>query len=737
MAESRIRKDAVKLDRWDPILLWYARGVAVMRARPLNDPTSWRYQAAIHDYIRQIDPLATPGDVLPSTAEQQRFWRQCQHSTWFFLPWHRMYLSCFERIVAAAVVSLGGPDDWALPYWNYSPDEADARRIPRAFRDAQTPDGVPNPLRVTNRNPGVNNGGVVADDDEVDIEVCLSEPSFVARSTGGNPGFGGPRTLFNHGGGSVGFLEQTPHGDVHVAVGGWMGRFNTAGLDPLFWLHHANIDRLWTVWQGRDPLHADPADAQWLTGVSFDFHDETGAAVTMTCDQVMDTTAEPLLYEYDDVSDPLAAGDTRGPRRGAEMADEAPIPEMVGATDQPIVLTGRTASASVPVTAPAGPGRSRGAAAAPGRVYLNIENITGNGEPTSYAVYVNLPPDADPAQHRDLFAGILPMFGVAEASRPDAAHPGSGLQVLARGQQGGSHARGAERLGPRDCPRHVRAQAAQRRLGIVARRRGGRSDPGRARQRLLRVSLAHPLRRAPAEPFTARLERFRWRHPEWWTIAISALAWAPIVLDAGKGHATRDAAALHHGAHAAAAAPSSSWTLAAAAWLVMIAAMMLPLLVDAIRTAAARSLWTRRDRAIGLFLAGYAAPWVLTGAGVVVAAVAFAPVSPRWAAAAFVAAAIWQLTPIKKRALLSCHRTMPLAPRGWRADRDCLRYGWSVGRHCVMSCGVMMTACVLASHGLVAMAGVTAIAAVERRMPRLSPRVTASALVALGAFLLL
>jgi hypothetical protein len=80
---------------------------------------------------------------------------------------------------------------------------------------------------------------------------------------------------------------------------------------------------------------------------------------------------------------------------------------------------------------------------------------------------------------------------------------------------------------------------------------------------------------------------------------------------------------------------------------------------------------------------------------------------------------------------------MPLAPRGWRADRDCLRYGWTVGRHCVMSCGIMMTACVLASHAFVAMAGVTAIAAVERRMPRLRPRVTASALAALGAFLLL
>lgn len=429
MAEPRVRLNAVKLDKWDPILLWYARAIAKMRTRPLNDPAGWRYQAAIHDYVRQADPLATPADVLPSNSEQQRFWRQCQHSTWFFLPWHRMYLSCFERIVAATVVSLGGPDDWALPYWNYSDDSsANARRIPAAFREAQTPDGVPNPLRVTSRNPGVNNGAIVADDDEVDIETCLSERSFVAQPAGGNPGFGGPRTLFNHGGGAVGFLERTPHGDVHVAVGGWMGRFNTAGLDPLFWLHHANIDRLWTVWQRRDPLHLDPSDTQWLNGVSFEFHDETGAVVTMTCDQVMDTAAEPLAYEYDDVSDPLAAGRTRGAAREAAMTDEEqPIPEMVGATDQPLVLTGKAESTSVPVTAPSGPARSRGAAAAPSRVYLNIENITGEGEPTSYAVYLNLPPGADPADHRDLFAGILPMFGVAEASRADG-HPGSGLQ---------------------------------------------------------------------------------------------------------------------------------------------------------------------------------------------------------------------------------------------------------------------------------------------------------------------
>ena len=31
-----------------------------------------------------------------------------------------MYLGYLEKIVAATVAQLGGPQDWALPYWNYS-----------------------------------------------------------------------------------------------------------------------------------------------------------------------------------------------------------------------------------------------------------------------------------------------------------------------------------------------------------------------------------------------------------------------------------------------------------------------------------------------------------------------------------------------------------------------------------------------------------------------------------------
>ena len=83
----RVRRDVSTLQPWDDALLWYAKAVAEMKKRPVGDPTSWRYQAAIHDYIPSDDPYADPSDVFPTSAEQDKFWRQCQHFSWFFLPW--------------------------------------------------------------------------------------------------------------------------------------------------------------------------------------------------------------------------------------------------------------------------------------------------------------------------------------------------------------------------------------------------------------------------------------------------------------------------------------------------------------------------------------------------------------------------------------------------------------------------------------------------------------------------
>ena len=148
----RLRKNVLTLGKTGDDLDWYAKGVAVLRARPLSDPTSWRYMAAVHGYPgRASDPFAQPGDKLPSKADQQTFWNQCQHQTWFFLPWHRGYLACFEEIVADAVVGAGGPPDWALPYWNYSDGSAQARQLPAALLNQLDKKGNPNPLWIPGR----------------------------------------------------------------------------------------------------------------------------------------------------------------------------------------------------------------------------------------------------------------------------------------------------------------------------------------------------------------------------------------------------------------------------------------------------------------------------------------------------------------------------------------------------------------------------------------------------------
>jgi tyrosinase len=107
--------------------------------------------------------------------------------------------------------------------------------------------------------------------------------------------------------------------------------------------------------------------------------------------------------------------------------DEQAIPELVGATERPITLVGQAATATLSVGVPTGPASlAQQAVGTAPRIYLNFENITG-GAPISYAVYLNLPPGASPERHPELLAGVLPMFGVAEASRARGTHAGSGL----------------------------------------------------------------------------------------------------------------------------------------------------------------------------------------------------------------------------------------------------------------------------------------------------------------------
>ncbi len=372
-----------RLSNWtDQDFSSYRHAVSVMQSRPVTDPTSWIFQANMHG--------------APSADGPNAAWRQCQHGTPHFLTWHRMYLYWWERIVRKA----SGDPAFAIGYWRYDPGDAASLALPLPFRSPT----VGNPL-FSSRN-GAINGGAGIPGSAADSHFAMLEPQLLAPPS---PGFSSS-------------LEGTPHGAVHVQVGGLMGSVPTAARDPIFWTHHTNIDRLWSRWLD-NPAHANPASGPFVTTV-FQFVDEDGKPVQMSGKDVL-KTVEQLCYRYDD--DPMlsnAAGRTAARRPNPErVVIESKI---LSALPEPRHALGAEPSTFKLDLPPAAQETFRAAIGSEGaqRIVLEFEGASVKGTPdTTYEVYLNLPAgQRAPGINSPHFAGSLAFFGLEE----DAEHANHG-----------------------------------------------------------------------------------------------------------------------------------------------------------------------------------------------------------------------------------------------------------------------------------------------------------------------
>ena len=66
----------------------------------------------------------------------------------------------------------------------------------------------------------------------------------------------------------------------------------------------------------------------------------------------------------------------------------------------------------------------------PDRIFLNLENVRGTNDATSFGVYINVPDGEDPAKHPDHKAGNVALFGLSKASAMDGPHVGDGLTLV-------------------------------------------------------------------------------------------------------------------------------------------------------------------------------------------------------------------------------------------------------------------------------------------------------------------
>ncbi len=136
----------------------------------------------------------------------------CPHDVAYFLAWHRGYLYYLERQLRI----VSGDNLLNLPYWNYY----EYPIIPAEFTDP-TPG---NPLYMPRAGTSVYNALTLAPFD-----------AGVWNFQRGTQNAFEPQ------------LESGPHNPVHNLIGGEMANM-TSPRDPIFYLHHANIDRLWHAW---------------------------------------------------------------------------------------------------------------------------------------------------------------------------------------------------------------------------------------------------------------------------------------------------------------------------------------------------------------------------------------------------------------------------------------------------------------------------------------------------------
>ena len=377
--------------------------VAALRDRKLDNSISWFTQAGVHDILPN-DP-----DLNKVPTSIQALFHQCHKTESLFFLWHRAYVAAVEKLMQDAIHD----PTFRLPYWNWYADPS----LPEAFRNEflDPRHRQKNSLYIANRT--VNRGDpiwtpqIITDYDSDDFE------SFQGQ------------------------LNDNEHGMIHVFVGTPtnMGSIFYAARDPIFYLHHAYIDRLLMVWLKKNPTHKPPAHFPgWMPSV-YRFPIPPGSTgnsnppVHTPSEQDLGLgSVEAMGYKYDNVDPPNVSTPpvpTAPQHLQVSAAASATPKEMklmqFGAVEAPKKALEIAAGGTVDLTVEASQKERIKALAnmtpspQPTGLSLVFENIQVKEPPpglAGYRVFVNLPKETTPGESfRDYFVGTLSLFNLQHA----------------------------------------------------------------------------------------------------------------------------------------------------------------------------------------------------------------------------------------------------------------------------------------------------------------------------------
>ena len=272
------------------------KALTIMRENGCTDPMSWYYQGAMHWIPDSIgkNPLC---ESYSTVADLKEAWDNCTHSPSgeekiHFLVWHRLYIWHFEKLVR----KLSGKKDFALPYWSYTNNNSSDKIMPSLLRDQKSS------LYESCRFDSINNGYPISGEIEraLDMTKLMTYTDYKSfcLTINGAP-HGAMHDYIGTGNDTTGLLQFNNPITNSTTNTGLMGWVPTAGFDPVFWLHHSNIDRVWQQWTNSDNGKMITLEELKSVEWPYVFFDENGKKVEYTMDQVIKIIYD-MDYDFDD-----------------------------------------------------------------------------------------------------------------------------------------------------------------------------------------------------------------------------------------------------------------------------------------------------------------------------------------------------------------------------------------------------------------------------------------------------
>jgi tyrosinase len=279
---ARVRKDASALDQAEieAVRLAFRR----IMERDADDPAGYFVLAGRHWF--------------PTPTE-------CLHHEDRFNPWHRVYVTKFED----ALRSVRGAESVTLPYW-------DITRPPPDFLFDPPFDSYTLPVTIHPSYPTGHQTTRFDSDTIADLVAAEEIPETI--------GYAMTQPIWND------FISyerrgiEAAHDSGHGATGATMAVPDTAAFDPIFWLFHANWDRLWWQWQQIMNATTIATFRSTIVG-SADFLDAPFNDLRPfeeTADQTIDLTAMGISYAQPVEPGPEPVPSVRRARVGSLTAAE-------------------------------------------------------------------------------------------------------------------------------------------------------------------------------------------------------------------------------------------------------------------------------------------------------------------------------------------------------------------------------------------------------------------------------